>query len=248
MLTSSSARLAFAHYPKTAGTSLSDWFTEAFADAREVVPGDPHVPVREALVAAGALAMPVRRGLARMGFKVVRETGRLLTGRPLVPAPHVVDPGLRIIGVIREPFEMLVSLYEYWRRYPFDVEPAEPLIRAARTRSFGRFLDTLLDEGRFPDYARFFDVGGPLWSKTRLLDFTTLSSALETVCAEFGLAPATRLPQRNAAPSRQRDLAAYRHDAGGAYFGVRAYFAWYYDEGVRLMIRGAGTATVRRAA
>jgi hypothetical protein len=248
MLTSTTSRLALAHFPKTGGTSLSDWFLAAFDDAREVVPGDPHMPVREAMLRAGVLAVPERRGLALLRSKVVREAGRFLTGRPLVPRPQVVVAGMRIIGVVREPFEMLVSLYEYWRRHPFAVEPIDPLIASARAASFGHFLATLLGTRALPDYARFFDVGGPLWSHTRLLDFATLESALGEVCDEFGIAPRRGLGTLNAAPRRPQDLGGYRREAGRLYFEIQSYFRWYYDEGSRLMVRGSRIMSRRRAA
>lgn len=43
---------------------------------------------------------------------------------------------LRVVGVMREPFEMLVSLYEYWRRDVFTNEPTEPFILLARHGEF----------------------------------------------------------------------------------------------------------------
>jgi hypothetical protein len=44
VLYSRASRIAFAHYPKTGGTSLQQWFREAFPDAQLLVPDNPHLP------------------------------------------------------------------------------------------------------------------------------------------------------------------------------------------------------------
>lgn len=238
MLLSHSTSVAFAHYPKTAGTSLSAWFVSSLPDAREVVPGDPHVPVRDALRVAGLLRRGCTTIIGRARHKVVREASRLLTGRPRPEPERPVRPDTRIIGVIREPFEMLVSLYEFWRRHPFAEEPTIPVIRTARTGTFRQFLAMAVDERALPDYAEFFDVGGPLWRNTILLDFASLGPALLQACGRLNIATPRRLGMLNAAPARSRDLGGYLAAAGPLVFRVRSYFGWYYDEGVRLMLRG----------
>lgn len=238
MLLSPSTAVAFAHYPKTAGTSLSAWFVSALPDAREVVPGNPHVFVRDALRMAGLLRRGSSTIVERVRDKVVREAGRLVTGRPTPEPERPVRSDTRIIGVIREPFEMLVSLYEFWRRHPFAEEPTIPLIRTARTGTFRQFLAMAVDERVFPDYTRFFDVGGPLWRNTILLDFASLGPALLEACTRLNIARPRSLGMLNAAPARSRDLGVYLADAGPLVFRVRSYFGWYYDEGVRLMLRG----------
>jgi hypothetical protein len=49
MLYSPAARVAFAHYPKTAGCSMTEWFQRVFPEAAHVDPDNPHVPVRASL-------------------------------------------------------------------------------------------------------------------------------------------------------------------------------------------------------
>jgi len=245
MLYSDSTAVAFAHYPKTAGSSLSAWIRAALPDAREVAPGDPHIAVRDALVQAGLVSSGARTGLGRVRFTIARAATRLLTGRKLLPPVVATRPGTRIIGVIREPFEMLVSLYEFWRRHPFPVEPPQPLIRAARTDTFRAFAALAVDGRQLPDYRQFFDVGGLFWPDTRLLDFASLEPALMQVCDELGISQRPLLKRLNAAPRTKHCLGAYRAEAGPLVFRIRSYFGWYYDEGVRVMLRGdcAGRTT-----
>lgn len=231
MLYSRSANIAFAHYPKTAGHSLAAWFHGAFPDAAFVEPLTvytiSHLDVRESLVRLG-LASPSSRGWRH-------RLRRWLRGTTIPPAAC----GLRIIGVVREPFEMLVSLYEYWRTYDFHVPPEAPLIRAARERSFPEFLALAVGDQPVQTYRDFFDVGGPAWPTTRLLAFESLEPALARACREFDvLPPAGSLGRRNEGPSPGRDLGPYRVAAGSLVADVHRHFAWYYDEGVRVMLRG----------
>jgi len=241
MLYSPAARVAFAHYPKTAGCSITEWFQRVFPEAAHVDPDNPHVPVRASLELLGLVSKPrPRPRLVRECLRVVR---RVVPGMPARSEPCDV----RIIGVVREPFEMLVSLYEYWRRYDFSVEPAVGLIRTARTGTFRQFLELAVGERQLVNYETHFDVGGPAWAGTRLLDFQSLEPALETVCAEFGIEASAGLGCLNAAPRRRRDVGGYLAEAGSLVFEVRSYFRWYYEEATRIMIRGRQARLLRAA-
>jgi len=140
----------------------------------------------------------------------------------------------RVIGVLREPFEMMVSLYEYWQQ---GEKPQSNLYaRAARECSFRDFLAAGVIGGRAPRYEEFFGVGGAAWAATRLLDFRTLDDGLRIVCREFGLPEQGSLPRTNASPSGAKDLSRYREEAGPVLTFVEKHFRWYYEEGVHLMV------------
>lgn len=231
MLYSESKRLAFAHFPKTAGCSLSAWFCRQFPDAVYVEPGNIHLSVRPALERLGLVKAPPRRPrLARNCLRLVR---------PFVPQKlaWTTPCDLKIIGVVREPFEMLVSLYEYWRRCDFQEKSLPRLIRVARSGSFHEFVDVAIGKRRLETYETFFDVGGPAWETTRLIDFDSLQPSLEAVCREFGLQPPTGIERINAAPSRVRDAGSYLAEAGSLVFEVRKRFRWYYEEAPRFIVR-----------
>lgn len=86
MLYSRSMDLGFAHYPKTAGHSITKWFREVFPDARLVEPHPlyevNHLPVRDSLEKLGLVPRRVdhprkmRRGLACL--RKAREADCLL--------------------------------------------------------------------------------------------------------------------------------------------------------------------------
>lgn len=244
MLYSRAMNVGFAHYPKTAGHSLTRWFREAFPDA-EFVERHPrydvnHLPVRESLERLGLV--PSRSG--RPGGRLLKAARRLRVARWYEAVKARCRSGsrrcsTRIIGVVREPFEMLVSLYEYWRRFDFPEEPTRRLIRCARTGTFREFLSLAVVERQVPNYCDFFDMAGPAAASTRLLSFDTLEEALEEVCREFGLAlPAAGLGQLNASPNRRRDLSPYIAEAGSLLADVHGHFRWYYEIGSRQMITG----------
>lgn len=220
MLFSPSRRIVFAHYPKTAGSSLTNWFLQAFPDAVPVCPGFPHTSVPRGLELLGVSRRPMRAApwLLRLPFR---------TG--VGPAEHAQPPTC-IIGVIREPFEMLVSLYEFWRRHPGPSRSA--FIRAAQTGTFPDFLRVGFRRRKIIAYEHFFDVGGPAWPQTRLIAFEALEAGLHDVCRKFDIGTMPRLPRINAAPRYQRALTDYAADAGPLYNRVRMHFAWYYEQGV----------------
>lgn len=213
MLYSRASRVAFAHYPKTAGTSLQHWFRQAFPDAQLIVPDNPHLPVRTALEMIAADDRQDRRP----------------RWRPWRAAPQEPRPRI-IVGVLREPFEMLVSLFEYWRDLPFPAEPTAAFIRAARRGAFVDFVRMAVVDGQLPTYEWFFDEGGPAWPNTRLLDFQALETALPSLARDLRLRRPPPLERRNSHRG-PRDLDAYRAAAGPLVDRVREYFKWFYAQG-----------------
>jgi hypothetical protein len=245
MLYSRAMDIGFAHYPKTAGHSLTRWFLEAFPDA-EFVERHPryeinHLPVRESLERLGLV--PPRD--AQRPSRFVKHARRLGLGTVVDRvAARQRSQGCRtrIIGAVREPFDMLVSLFEYWRRFDFAEEPTLQLICCARTGTFREFLRRAVGERQVLNYREFFDMSGPAAASTRLLAFDSLEPALEEVCREFGLPrPATKLGQLNASPNRRRDLSPYIAEAGSLLADVRRHFRWYYETASNRMVTGAGS-------
>jgi hypothetical protein len=239
MLFSPLGQIAFAHYPKTAGCSLTAWLSGVYPDASYVEPGNCHMPVRMSLEQLGLVTPSFQRNLLMRNW--LRLVGQGTPG--LVAETQLAD--LRIVGVLREPFDMLISLYEYWRRYDFDEEPEATLIHSARTGSFREFLALAVGDRLLANYHTYFDVGGPAWHSTRLLDFQSLKPALAEVCEEFGIEPPAGLDRRNAAPQPIHNADFYLAEAGSLVFEVRNHFRWYYEEASQVMIRGRQT-TARR--
>ncbi len=224
MLYSPASQIAFAHYPKNAGCTMFQWFTTAFPDSLHLDPDGPHLDVRPGLE---LLCRRDRPGpLGRFGRLLGSSAARAAVGRQV-----------RILGVIRDPFESLVSLYEFWRRGRPGVFGSE-LMRAAKEGSFSQFLNLAVRERQCPRYVDFFDVGGPAWKNTRLLDFASLEPALAQACREFGIDPPRGLERLNAAPARLKSIDEYRQEVGSYIILVRNYFRWYYEEGVKIMLRG----------
>ena len=230
MIHSAAGNIAFAHYPKTAGCTMFQWFTTAFPDAMHLDPERPHMNVGRSLRHMGAVA----KGSPAGGLRLLNPIDWLA---PRKPRPTVAVSGLRIIGVIREPFEMLVSLYEFWRKTPAGMQ-VSPFVDTARNGTFRDFLWMAVVQKEMPKYEEFFDVGGPAWANTRLIDFATLESGLAAVCAEFGIHDPPRLERINAGGGRQRSLEDYRASVATLGINVRNHFRWYYEHGVRLAIRG----------
>ena len=174
MFYSPRGHIGFVHYPKTAGTSLQHWFRRVFPDGDLLDPENPHLTVASSLA-----AVQERRKRAGRGWR--KWVPSLLGG---CPKRETVP---RIVGVIRDPLAMLVSLYEYWRRHDFAVEPTAAFIGCARRESFHAFVRMAVVDGQAPTYEWFFDVGGPAWPSTRLINYHALERGLEELSGELGI-------------------------------------------------------------
>lgn len=220
MLYSLAANVAFAHYPKTAGSAIAEWFRRVFPDARYVKPGHPHVDVRRSLAwLSGGRSLPP---VARLRYLARASNWRL----PIEPRPKLPEK-VRIIGVVREPLEMLASLYEYWRRGETNPAPRDRLVSAAWEGQFADFVHQAID--RLPSYAAFFDAGGPAWANTRLVHFVDVEEGVARVCREFGLDVKVELPRKNCGtPAASRpDHSVVEGTSLSA--AVRRHFAWYHE-------------------
>lgn len=221
MLVSHRHKVAFAHYPKTAGSSLAKWFKETCPDALYLRPSNPHLTVGESLPL-------LRRQLVASPAGRIRDISAR-TARRLGMRPHAwPDRSWRIFGVLRDPFEMLVSLYEYWRTYPFEPGPREPFIECAIRHTFRDFVAAAVIGRSVAPYDAFFDFGGPLWERTTLLEFSALNEDLAAFCGQAGLPATARLPFANRTPEMGRDMRRYAAEIGGLMDDVKLHFSWYY--------------------
>lgn len=192
MLYSLTHNVAFAHYPKTAGSAIAEWFRRSFPDARYVRNGHPHVDVRRSLAwLSGGRSLPP---LQRLRY-LARASNWRLSNRPLPDLPGRV----RILGVVRPPLDMLASLAAYWQRSAANPNPRDQLVTAAWEGRFTDFVRIAIG-GRLPSYADFFDVGGLAWTRTRLIQFSDVAAGLRRACEAFGLDLPVELPQKNCRP------------------------------------------------
>ena len=239
MLVSRRHNVAFAHYPKTAGTSLHRWFVETFPDATLVDPGIPHLSVEAGL-------HRLRPARWRRGAIHLRDRSLSLFVPGGADARRSFPHSLRIIGVLRDPLEMMASLFDYYRNSVYDAEPEDAFTRCAYKGDFRDFVSAAVIGGRLMPYDRFFDVGGPCWANTLLVDFYSLGSGLEAVCDELGVANRHPLPWLNRLPSARPALERYREEARPLLPEVHRHFRWYYEQGIHLTLGGGRQA--RRAA
>lgn len=220
--------LAFAHYPKTAGVSIGAWMRQTFPGCEFVAPDNRHLPVRRSM-----------RSISACGFLVSRSLPSFLT----TGLVHALPKQYRIFGVIREPFEMLVSLYEFWRdKGAAWSAPRAEIVRIATSGSFRDFLGAVVRDRGLPPFEEFYDVGGPWWSNTRLLEFRSLDTDVRRLCLELHIPAFEPLPRLNTAADRSaggRDVASYAREAGLLKAEVRRYFRWYYEHGAAAVARSA---------
>jgi len=222
MLYSRLHRIAFAHYPKTAGSSIANWFQQTFPDARWIDKRHPHLEVRKSLgrLSAGHSLPPLER---------LRYAMRPSQWLPSVHIDRSLPQTLRIFGVVRSPLELIVSLYEFWRRNQSHRHSLnDPFIRAAGQGSFTTFLNECLLSKRLKPYESFFDVGGIAWPRTRLIHFDHLESGLRQVLDGFGIDVAVDLPRVNCAAKDVGRRAHYEALAQPFLADIRRHFRWYY--------------------
>jgi len=219
MLVSLSHNFAFVHYPKTAGTSVIDLLTSCIPDLHLIDPSDKHLDVQGGLKRLMLQNQPIRR---RMAAFLGRPSGRCDV---TLPAPLE----LRVLGILREPFEMTVSLFEHWgRALPDDEKHHSPLASAATKGDFQAFLRIMaFDDHTFPAYRTFYDFGGPLWAQTTLVDFAHLRSGLAEALAQLGIkADLDLLRHLNAGDRTPERMQSFEKQAGPLLGSIRKRFGW----------------------
>ncbi len=231
MLYSRKHNLVFAHYPKTGGSSVGTWFRETFGD--DLIDHEPDIPHHH-----------VRKGLSRLrcGPRPPRSPLlQLLYQRTQGPtSPHHVRHDVRVLGVLREPFDLLRSLFLYWQRTARP-DDKSPFIRSAVAADFTTFVWLATTKRHLPNYHRFFGVGTRVWQRTTLVDFSNLEAGLQDAMNRLAVPTVVRLPNVNVNPARRHTPTSpgesltfdTRMD-----MAVRRHFAWYYDEGRSVCLRG----------
>jgi len=150
----------------------------------------------------------------------------------------VPDPrALRVVGVVRDPFQMAVSLFDYWHRCLTEREKDHSALMAAAYR--GDYLGFMglisSDESRFPTYLQFYDFGGPLWPATALVDFAHLREGLDQAFAAFGVrVDLGRLPLRNVSRRPEGHMRLRELEAGPLAEAIRRR----YDLGTSVKLLG----------
>lgn len=239
MLYSAGQRIGLARHPKTASNSLTAWFHATFPDAKNADVHDNHLPVPKSLR---------RLGLVKEPTPSPKWHG--LIPKPLRPRP--TKPSLvkdiTVIGVVREPFEMLVSLYSYWRRTAIATPRTPGTLRY--TAAHGTFRDFVVHavvEGKLPNYSEFFGVGLPEQPSLTLIDLRSLGAGVAAICRDYGLPAPAPLAVENAAPT-PHDYDRFREEVRFMIPAIRSRYRWYYEDARRLMAKSSGSLTLRPAA
>lgn len=239
MLYSDRFGIGLARHPKTASSALTVWFLKNFPDAHASDPHDPHMTVPASLRRFGLVSEPrATPNWHRMLPKAIRPRSAL---------PRLARE-VTVIGVVREPFEMLVSLYSFWRRRA-GAKQRRPgsLSYTAAQGSFRDFVVHAVVEGKLPNYRDFFGVGLPEQPRLKLIDFRSICSGLEAVCREHGLTASTCLSVANMAPAGH-DFERFRDEVRFLIPAIRSRYRWYYEEAGRFMATSSGSPTLRPAA
>jgi hypothetical protein len=217
-------KIAFAHYPKCGGTSVTDWFRDTFEDAQFLEKERLHKRVSHLNI--------------RGAIDIVRSKQKNTFWRNNSDSnPPIALNELRIIGVLRDPFDMLISLYTYWKHVPFSafgVTELPIIIQTAREETFCRFLEVAVLEKKIESYHAFFNIDGPLWHQTYLLPFENMGDALAKLCVELDL-PASKagLKRLNINPKPDRKIHTYLYEASSLLADIERYYSWYYTEGLK---------------
>ncbi|SHF34974.1 Sulfotransferase family protein [Loktanella atrilutea] len=194
MILSPGRRYAFVHIPKTGGTALT-LALESRAMKDDILIGD---------------TPKARRRRGRLA--ALQAPGRLWKHSRLRDVEGVCDmTGWRIVTLVRNPWDRIVSYYHWLRVQTF----AHPAVTLAQTRDFGAFLNhpqTRASLAAQPYASYLTDAAGTL----RATDFIRLE-AFATDAAPFFAHLGFRfdLPRANAS-TRTRDWRGYYTDADAA--------------------------------
>lgn len=240
MIYSQEHNIAFVHYPKTGGTAMFDWFTNTFPDACLVLPGYHHVALKRGVELLKHQYETGQSLFTNFCTKCLSKLGYDNCGF------NKISNQMRVIGVIRNPLEMLISLFEFYSKSPMSADDF-PMVKTAQNRNFARFVGLAVNEQQISKYEDFFDYGGRFWNNTRLIDFNNLQAGLEEVCREIGIPSHIPLQKLNSGSGSYKNIDEYKKEMSVNYIHFRDYFKWYYTTGVNIMVSGSAKKTLLRA-
>jgi len=195
--------IAFVHYPKTAGTSVLHLLHGCFSDAVEL--GPTHCGIRES---RRILRRP--KHWSRTGFRGTRS--------------------LKFFGVVREPKDMLVSLFSYWGGRHTELRPEMPMHAAVLANDFEKFIHHAVLKRDLPNYRNFFDFQGSCWRATRLILFDNIRAEVAALVRDMTSVTPPEISSYNSSPADPIKQEEYRGLAYGKFAGhITEYFKWYYS-------------------
>jgi hypothetical protein len=202
-------RLLFLHVPKTGGTSVTSFLIRNLRGSVTATEPPDRLQLSAQFPPAARLTLGIRRLRRRLGL-LRRPRLRTIEGtrhETLAEAvPILARLGRRledfetIIAVIRNPYDLEVSRFHFFRRGHLGVrglahEYAEELALAG---DFAAFAERAAYHGRLPGrIEEWFEIDGRRPANLRILRFETLDADLQGAVAPF-CAATHPLPRLNA--------------------------------------------------